>query len=60
MSNLPDSMYEYRQQMNNAKQIEICGCCGWGIYVGDDYWPIDGKIYCKECIDKLRKVGEEE
>lgn len=59
MNNLPDNMYDYRPQMNNVKQIAICGCCGWGIYTGDDYWLIDGKIYCKECIDKLKKVGEE-
>jgi hypothetical protein len=60
MSVLPNNMYDYRPQMNNAKQIEVCSGCGWGIYPGDDYWPIDEKVYCKECIDKFRKVGEEE
>lgn len=60
MNNLPDSMYDYRPQMNNPRQIEVCSDCGWGIYTGDDYWLIDNKIYCKECINRLRKVGEEE
>lgn len=59
MISMPDSMYDYRSQSQEAKQIAVCSCCGWGINIGDDYWVIENKIYCNECIDQFKKVGEE-
>lgn len=60
MNGLPDNMYDYRPQMEEVKQIAVYSCCGWGIYPGDEYWNIEGKIYCKDCINQLKKVGGEE
>ena len=41
------------------KYATTCDECGAGIQVGEDYWEVDGKVYCEDCIDKCRKVGEE-
>ena len=60
MSSLPNSMYDYRPQREETKQAGTCSNCGWGIYVGDDYWIIDGKKYCLDCINQSKKVGGEE
>lgn len=42
----------------NAEQPKvICECseCGFEIYEGDDYYEIEGKIYCETCIDGFKK-----
>jgi predicted amidophosphoribosyltransferase len=60
MSSLPDTMYDCRPQREEPKQITICSCCGWGIYSGEDYWEIDNKNYCADCMNEFKKVGGEE
>ena len=60
MSSLPDSMYEYRPQREEPKQVAVCGCCGWGIHVGEDYWKVDERDYCSDCMNEFKKVGGEE
>lgn len=60
MSKLPESMYDYRYENPEPKQIGACSGCGCGIYVGDDYYQIDNKAYCEDCKNKFKKVGGEE
>jgi len=58
MNILPNSMYDYRHENPKAKQISVCGCCGWGIYNGDVYYEVDGKNICEDCIKDYKKERE--
>ena len=47
----------------NADGPEVfgeCDGCGNEIYDGDEYYEIDGKIYCEDCIIDFRKTAEVE
>lgn len=35
-----------------------CEECGYEIYDGDEYFEIDGKHYCQECIDSCWRTAE--
>lgn len=35
-----------------------CLHCGQVIYDGDDYYDIDGEIWCEDCIWECRKTAE--
>lgn len=37
-----------------------CVNCKEKIFDGDDYYDIDGDIWCEECIDDCRKTAEVE
>ena len=37
-----------------------CAECGFEIFDGDDYYDINGKYYCEECIENCRKIAEVE
>lgn len=60
MSKLPETMYDYRHENPTAKQIGVCNCCGWGIYIGDTYYEKDEKKTCEDCMNEFKKVGGEE
>lgn len=60
MSELPETMYDYRHENPVAKQIGICGYCGLSIYVGDTYYEKDKKKTCEDCMNEYKKVGGEE
>lgn len=38
--------------------VEKCIHCGDYIREGEDYYDIDGAIWCEECIDNSRKTAE--
>lgn len=60
MSSLLDCCYDYRWEAPIAKIFTYCDVCGEPIYVGDDYYKIDGKDICDDCINDFRKVAEGE
>ena len=37
----------------------VTGCeeCGEEIYEGDDYYLIDGKAYCPDCIRDMKRMA---
>lgn len=37
-----------------------CAMCGMEIYEGDEYYEVDGKDYCEECIGDCSKIAETE
>lgn len=55
---LPDCCYEYRNDEKTSKVIDICTECGYSIYEGDEYYDIEGKIICYDCIDYFKKTSE--
>lgn len=58
MSNLPDSMYDYRHENKKASRIYLCTTCGGGIYVGDAYYRVDGQVVCEECV--IKDIAEDD
>lgn len=57
--NIPESMYDYRHERESEKQIDICDICGCSIYEEQEYYDINGKIICQECILEFKKIGGE-
>lgn len=60
MDNLPDCCYEYRFNREEPRTIRTCTECGYSIYAGEKYLPIEEKIICRECLDELMEEAEEE
>lgn len=43
----------------NEKPMYECCVCGSEIYEGDEYYEINGDIYCEECIEsEFKKTAE--
>lgn len=45
----------------NADEPEVayrCIKCGDEIYVGDDYFDIDGEPWCEDCISNSKQTAE--
>lgn len=38
--------------------FDECDCCGSEIYEGEDYWEIEGTIYCERCIENCKSTAE--
>lgn len=36
-----------------------CECCGEPIYYNEDYFDVDGVVYCMECV-RRRTAGDDE
>ena len=34
-----------------------CDECGEAIYEGEDYYEIEGGIYCEDCVYKMKKTA---
>lgn len=55
--------YPHLSQCPNAPEPPIvceCSCCGEPIYGGDEYYDINGDVWCEECILDARKEAEYE
>jgi len=50
MSNLPDSMYDYRYEHKKAEVVDICMVCNREIYEGETYYCFDDDVICKDCL----------
>ena len=54
---LPDSMYDYRfEYPTEDVEKETCDECDEDIYSGYEYFDVEGKIYCKCCMESCRYV----
>ena len=45
----------------NYKDVPIvyeCDECGYPIYDGDEVYKIEGKKYCKDCIESFKEYAE--
>ena len=42
----------------DPEPVYSCEKCEEGIYEGDDYYEIEGKTYCADCIDMCRSTAE--
>lgn len=60
MNNMPDCCYDYRHEAPRRTIVETCMHCGDFIYTGEEYYDIRGMVFCKDCIDDFKKVGDEE
>ena len=38
--------------------IYVCDSCSSDIYSGEDYYSLDGRIYCEDCIFEARRQAE--
>ena len=54
---LPDCCYDYRDTEDERTVIDKCNECGCSIYVGQEYYEINGKIVCCDCIDFFKKTA---
>ena len=43
---------------NSASAVYICDSCSSEIYSGEDYYNLDGSIYCEDCIFEARREAE--
>lgn len=55
MNDLPDCMYDYRYEHPEAKIVDTCMDCGKFIYAGEEYYDIQGMIFCEDCMRNYRK-----
>jgi DNA-directed RNA polymerase subunit RPC12/RpoP len=58
MSKLAESMYDYRYEREEPKPAGVCNSCGDKVYIGEEVYKIDNKIYCEDCVEKV--ILEEE
>ena len=49
----PEEYYGYKEEI-----ADRCQCCGKDIYVGEEYYDIDGTIMCEDCVDDCIKTAE--
>ena len=55
-----ESVYDYRYEQENIKQVYECSDCGYGIFLGDIYYEINDVFICEDCIEQYKKEREEE
>lgn len=44
--------------MDEEQIADWCLCCGKDIYVGEEYYDIDGITICNECINNYKKTEQ--
>lgn len=44
---------------DNGKVFAKCEWCGEAIYVGEDYYELQGEIVCEDCVRNCSKTAEE-
>ncbi len=37
--------------------VKFCEECGADIYEGDDYYLVDGIVYCPDCIRDMKRMA---
>jgi len=50
MSNLPDSMYDYRYEQEKAEVLDVCLVCQRDILKGESYYDFAGDVVCNDCL----------
>ncbi len=59
MDNIPDCQYDYKYERPQATIVDRCCMCGGDIFDGDEYYDINGKIICADCISECRHYAED-
>lgn len=55
MSNLPDSMYDYRHEQKKAEVVDICMVCNRYIFEGESYYAFTDDVVCEDCLNDYVK-----
>lgn len=50
MYKLPDSMYEYRPEEDEAEEIGKCESCNIPIYKGETHYNFKDELVCEDCL----------
>lgn len=50
---IPECMYDYRFEIEEAEVICNCSECGEEIYEGDTHYEIGPECYCEECMENV-------
>ena len=58
MDNLPDCQYEYKPEEPTLRIVDVCMDCGNFIMEHEQYYDIKGMVFCENCMDEYKKVGE--
>lgn len=59
MDNLSDSMYSYRHEFGLAREICYCEECKTTLTTNDEFYKIEEKIICEDCISSFKVCGED-
>lgn len=51
MNNLPESIYDYRYEREEATIVDHCNECDRDIYEGEEYYTFGTYNVCDDCID---------
>lgn len=46
------------EEPEEEEAVLECDSCGYGIFYGDDYYNVEGKIYCVECMEDFKNTLE--
>lgn len=49
----------YRYLYSLPEPIYECECCGHGVYKGEEYFTINNKLYCMDCLN-VEIAGDED
>lgn len=49
----PEEYLGYEEEV-----ADCCDCCGRDIYVGEEYYDVDGVVICENCIKDYKKTAE--
>lgn len=58
--NMPESMYDYRPEMDTVRYIGDCHVCCVEIYENDDYRYRNGALMHEECVDTYEEEDEDD
>ena len=50
---LPESMYDYRHERDEAKKVRNCKECNCDLYEGEEVFAIGNYVYCDDCVRKV-------
>lgn len=51
---MPDCQYDYGYEEPKALVIAICSDCDSDINEGDEYYKIDNRAICTDCIEEYK------
>lgn len=52
-----DPARDYDRYLDAMPKSPTCDCCGE--MVGEEFWEIDGNIYCSECLRACKRYTDE-
>ncbi|MDM0609449.1 hypothetical protein QTH09_00220 [Clostridium perfringens] len=59
MNNIPDCRYEYGDEEKEPKVAFECTECGYDICFGDEFYSIEDKKICCDCIEAFKDIAGE-